>query len=108
MKLVYNFDGTSMPMWVQLLFWLLYMAVFVYTFRSVFFQYQLNQDYTDVSGLFVICYMQCFIASMTIISRTVIGFMVETLTFGVKKQFILLLFICAERFLLVIHMSFSV
>ena len=57
MKLVYNFDGSAIPMWVQLLFWLLYMLISVYTFRKLFFQYQQNENCMDIRGLFTVFFM---------------------------------------------------
>jgi len=54
MKLVYNFDGESIPAWVQLLFWLLYMLVFVYAFKKTILSWHLNNRFKDVTWLFAI------------------------------------------------------
>ena len=57
MKLIYNFDGSIIPMWVQLLFWLLYMVVFVYTFRKIVFHWRRNKLNEDVTYLFSIYFI---------------------------------------------------
>ncbi len=53
MKQVYNFDGSSIPMWVQAMFWLLYMLVFVYTFKKTLLPWHRNKWVTEVTGLFI-------------------------------------------------------
>ena len=54
MKQVYPFDGSAIPVWVQLLFWLIYMVVFVYAFRKTVLPWHWKKRFKDVSWLFVI------------------------------------------------------
>lgn len=54
MKLVYNFDGSTMPSWMPLLFWLLYVVVFVYAFKKTMLSWYQNQRSKDVNWLFAI------------------------------------------------------
>lgn len=56
MKLVYNFDGSAIPMWVQLLFWLLYMVVFAYAFKKTLLSWHRNKRFKDVTWLFAFCF----------------------------------------------------
>ena len=54
MKLVYIFDGESIPMWVQLLFWLFYMVVFAYAFKKTLLSSYQSKRSKDVTWLFAI------------------------------------------------------
>lgn len=57
MKLVYNFDGESIPAWVQLLFWLLYMVIFVYAFKKTVLSWNRNKRYNDITWLFIVYFI---------------------------------------------------
>lgn len=54
MKLVYNFDGDAVPMWLQLTFWLLYMLVFAYAFKKTVLSWHKSSRFKDVTWLFAI------------------------------------------------------
>lgn len=59
MKLVYNFDGSTIPIWVMALFWLIYMLAFVYAFNKTLLPWRINRSrvnklHTDVTYLFII------------------------------------------------------
>ena len=56
MKLVYIFDGESIPMWVQLLFWLFYMVVFAYAFKKTLLSSYQSKRSKDVTWLFIVCF----------------------------------------------------
>lgn len=55
MKLIYNFYGDAIPMWVQLLFWLLYMIVFAYAFIKLL-SWERGKRLKDVTWLFAFCF----------------------------------------------------
>lgn len=54
MKQLYNFDEFGIPMWLQLLFWLLYMVVFVYTCKKTVLPQFRNKRPSDVSKWFIL------------------------------------------------------
>lgn len=54
MKWVYNFDEFGIPMWLQLLFWLLYVLVFVYTCKKTILPQLQNKQPSDATSLFIL------------------------------------------------------
>ena len=56
MNIVYNFDGTTIPARLYLLFWLLYVIVFVYAFRKTLLSWRLSVPIKDVHWMFCICF----------------------------------------------------
>ena len=57
MKLVFNFKGDAIPMWVQLLFWLLYLVVFVYAIKKTAISWDKDKRYRNVSWVFAIFFV---------------------------------------------------
>ena len=54
MEYIYSFDELSIPFWVKVLFWGLYMIVFVYTVWKMFISASGNKRRVEVSKLFVL------------------------------------------------------
>ena len=54
MKQVYPFIGSEIPMWVQLLFWMLYMVIFVYAFKKAVLPLHRGKRFKDVTWLFIL------------------------------------------------------
>ena len=54
MKEVYNFDEFGIPSWLLLLFWLLYVVVFAYTFRKTMLPSLRNKQSSDVTKWFLL------------------------------------------------------
>ena len=50
---IYKFDGTNIPLWVHTLFWGVYVLVFLYSFRMIFFSPRTWKPQKHFSYLFI-------------------------------------------------------